>query len=119
MMVAYKCETPTDFVLTSLKKIKPSDLLGSLLSLPFNFVLQILPLMDSLLQQNKNIELVCKCVNFLLKIHHGEITSSPGHAAVVSRLKDHMAYNMAGLSFLRKSLEESKNIQLFADATAN
>merc|ERR1712244_171994 len=119
MMVAYKCETPTDFVLTSLKKIKPSDLLGSLLSLPFNFVLQILPLMDSLLQQNKNIELVCKCVNFLLKIHHGEITSSPGHAAVVSRLKEHtvsavqarkdqMAYNMAGLSFLRKSLEESK-----------
>ncbi|XP_005099510.1 WD repeat-containing protein 3 [Aplysia californica] len=129
MMVAYRCETPSDFVLETLRRVKPSDLIGSLLSLPFSFVTKLLPILDELLSGRRNTELVCKCLNFLLKIHHGEITSSRAHIAVVEKLKEHSvtavqwqrdvtAFNLAGLSFLKKQLEESKSVTLFADATS-
>ncbi|KAH9525375.1 Dip2/Utp12 protein [Bulinus truncatus] len=128
MMVAYQSETPEDFVLENIRRIRASELMGALLSLPFSNVSKLLPILDICLSRQRETELVCKCLNFLLKIHHGEITSNPSHCHVLERLKDHTveavqiqkdltAFNAAGLAFLKKCVEESKGITMFADAT--
>ncbi|CAG5136192.1 unnamed protein product [Candidula unifasciata] len=129
MMAAYKSATPTDFVLETLRKIRASELSGALLSLPFSYVTQLLPVLDACLSHRRETELVSKCLNFLLKIHHGEITSNHVHLPVIEKLKDHSttavehhrditAFNMAGLTFLRKLVEENNSVVMFADATS-
>ncbi|XP_059175700.1 WD repeat-containing protein 3-like [Physella acuta] len=130
MMAAYQCTSPADFVLETIRRIRASELLGALLSLPFSYVSKVLPVLDLCLTKQLETELVCKCLNFLLKIHHGEITSNPSHSPVIEKLKEHCvgavhhqrdltAFNAAGLSFLRKQVEESKSVLMFADATAS
>ncbi|CAL1531432.1 unnamed protein product [Lymnaea stagnalis] len=130
MMVAYRSESPVDFVLETIRRIRASELMGALLSLPFSYVSRLLPVLDICLSHRRETELVCKCLNFLLKIHHGEITSNPSHWSVLEKLKEHTvlavqlqrdltAFNAAGLAFLRKHIEESKSIRLFADATVS
>ncbi|KAI8772864.1 WD repeat-containing protein 3 [Biomphalaria glabrata] len=128
MMMAYQSETPVDFVLETIRRIRASELMGSLLALPFSDVSKLLPILDICLSQQRETELMSKCVNFLLKIHQGEITSNPSQAKILDKLKDHTvqavkkqrdltAFNAAGLAFMKKYVEENKGIKMFADAT--
>ncbi|GFR57849.1 WD repeat-containing protein 3 [Elysia marginata] len=128
MMTAYQTDGAEEFVVETIRRIRASELNGSLLSLPFSYVTKLLPILDFGLIHKRETELVCKCLNFLLRIHHGEITSNHGNMPIIERLKQHSvsavkhhrdltAFNAAGLSFLSKHLEESNGIMMFADAT--
>ncbi|GFN83028.1 WD repeat-containing protein 3-like [Plakobranchus ocellatus] len=63
------------------------------------------------------------------RIHHGEITSNHSNLPIIERLKQHSvsaikqhrdlaAFNVAGLAFLSKHIEETSGVMMFADATA-
>ncbi|KAK3801649.1 hypothetical protein RRG08_033836 [Elysia crispata] len=128
MMTAFQSDNPEEFVVETIRRIRASELHGSLLSLPFSYVTKLLPILDFGLTHKRETELVCKCLNFLMRIHHGEITSNHGNLPIVERLKQHSvaavkyhrdltAFNAAGLAFLSKHIEETNGIMMFADAT--
>ncbi|CAF2344535.1 unnamed protein product [Rotaria sp. Silwood2] len=103
--------TAERFVLESLRKISASDLEVTLLLLPFdyNYVLNVLYF-------------------FLIKIHHGVLTSSHQYLNIVEqlrtrcmdtveKLRNNVGFNLAGLKLIRRQIEEQNDVILFADAT--
>jgi len=129
LLKAYGNVTPCRYVLDILNKVKSSELEESLLVLPFSYVVDLLELINEWLQKSWSVERVTRCMTFLLKIHHNEITSSPVLLSTLESLqkythqsvqliKDQVGFNLAGLRFLRQQLE-LKNISFFDEAKDN
>lgn len=127
MMQAFNVTTPLAYVLMVLRKVKSSELEEALLVLPISYIWTLLPILEELLRMRQEVELVSRCLLFLLKIHQGHITSS--HTGlpllenlatttdqVISGVRDTVGYNLAGLRFLKQQLE-SKEEMFFLDAT--
>uniref|UniRef100_A0A3B3YF43 Small-subunit processome Utp12 domain-containing protein n=1 Tax=Poecilia mexicana TaxID=48701 RepID=A0A3B3YF43_9TELE len=105
-----------------------SELEISLLVLPFPYVPELLKLFSSYIQQGLEVELVCRCLFFLLKIHFGQITSNQMLVSVIDELKtntlskvcqirDVLGFNSAALQFLQREIESKEDVMFFADAT--
>ena len=45
-----------------------SELEESLLVLPLDYVLQLLPILETLIQESREVELACRCLFFLLRL---------------------------------------------------
>ncbi|XP_064627988.1 WD repeat-containing protein 3-like [Lineus longissimus] len=130
MLVAFRASTPKEYVMNVLKRVKSSELEESLLVLPFSYVIDLLALLDDFLASHWETELCCRCLFFLLRIHHGQITSNQTLMPVLERLqsqtsnrvheiRERIGFNMAGLHFLKKQVEAKEEVMLFADATGN
>lgn len=130
ILMAYRNLSPLKYVSEVLKKIKSSELEESLLVLPLDFVLELLPLLETLIQDSWEVELATRCLLFLLRIHHGQITSNQLLLPMLDRLKqttlekahhlrDTIGFNLAAMRFMKDKLEAQSEVQLFADATAN
>uniref|UniRef100_A0A3P8Q6V1 Small-subunit processome Utp12 domain-containing protein n=1 Tax=Astatotilapia calliptera TaxID=8154 RepID=A0A3P8Q6V1_ASTCA len=100
----------------------------SLLVLPFPYVPELLKLFNSYIQQGLEVELVCRCLFFLLKIHFGQISSNQMLLSVIDELRtntlskvreirDVMGFNSAALQFLQREIESKEDVMFFADAT--
>uniref|UniRef100_A0A8C9Y161 WD repeat domain 3 n=1 Tax=Sander lucioperca TaxID=283035 RepID=A0A8C9Y161_SANLU len=104
----YACQTagnePSRYVLDVVKKVRSSELEVSLLVLPFPYIPELLTLFNSYIKQGLEVELVCRCLFFLLKIHFGQISSNQ------------MLEN-AALQFLQREIESKEDVMFFADAT--
>uniref|UniRef100_A0A8C2ZR89 WD repeat-containing protein 3 n=1 Tax=Cyclopterus lumpus TaxID=8103 RepID=A0A8C2ZR89_CYCLU len=120
--------SPSRYVLDVIKKVRSSELEVSLLVLPFPYVPQLLTLFNSYIQQGLEVELVCRCLFFLLKIHFGPISSNQMLLSVVDDLRsntvskvqeirDVMGFNSAALQFLQREIESKEDVMFFADAT--
>ncbi|KAK3097407.1 hypothetical protein FSP39_009376 [Pinctada imbricata] len=129
MMLAYRVETPARYMLMVIKKIKSSELEESLLVLPFNYVIDLLKILEIFINSGWEVELSCRCLFFLLRVHQGQITSNQVLLPVidrlrkktvdkVSQLRDVIGFNMAGCQFLQKQIEQSQEVIFFSDATA-
>ncbi|KAH0628599.1 hypothetical protein JD844_009954 [Phrynosoma platyrhinos] len=79
--------SPSAYVLEVLKKVKSSELEESLLVLPFSYVPDLLVLFNQYLQLGSEIELLCRALLFLLRIHFGQITSNQLLVKVIENLK--------------------------------
>uniref|UniRef100_A0A452SDA4 WD repeat domain 3 n=1 Tax=Ursus americanus TaxID=9643 RepID=A0A452SDA4_URSAM len=101
----------------------------SLLVLPFSYVPDILKLFNEFIQLGSDIELLCRCLFFLLRIHFGQITSNQMLVPVIEKLKettiskvsqvrDVIGFNMAGLEYLKRECEAKSEVMFFADATS-
>uniref|UniRef100_A0A8C9Y263 WD repeat domain 3 n=1 Tax=Sander lucioperca TaxID=283035 RepID=A0A8C9Y263_SANLU len=77
----------------------------SLLVLPFPYIPELLTLFNSYIKQGLEVELVCRCLFFLLKIHFGQISSNQ------------MLLSLAALQFLQREIESKEDVMFFADAT--
>ncbi|XP_076444675.1 WD repeat-containing protein 3-like [Babylonia areolata] len=130
-MLAYRAESPADFVLKTLQKIRSSDLEQVLLVLPFQYVTRLLPVLEIFLTNGVgwDPELCCHCVTFLLRIHHGQITANQVLMPTIVRLrnqlqartqemKDTLGFNLFAMKMIQLKLEEQQEVKLFADATA-
>uniref|UniRef100_A0A8D0GMZ5 WD repeat-containing protein 3 n=1 Tax=Sphenodon punctatus TaxID=8508 RepID=A0A8D0GMZ5_SPHPU len=106
-----------------------SELEESLLVLPFSYVPDLLTLFNEYLQKGSEVELLCRALLFLLRIHFGRITSSGLLVTVIENLKkttiskvsevrDMLGFNMAGLQFLQREIEAKDKVSFFADATS-
>uniref|UniRef100_H2LWA8 Small-subunit processome Utp12 domain-containing protein n=1 Tax=Oryzias latipes TaxID=8090 RepID=H2LWA8_ORYLA len=128
----YACEgagkQPARYVLDVIKAVRSSELEVSLLVLPFPYVPELLQLFSSYIHQGLEVELVCRCLFFLLKIHFGQITSNQMllsviddlHSVTVSKvceIRDVMGFNSAALQFLQRQIESQENVTFFAEAT--
>ncbi|XP_069862551.1 WD repeat-containing protein 3 [Dipodomys merriami] len=126
---AYGNISPSAYVLEIFKGIKSSELEESLLVLPFSYVPDILKLLNEFIQLGSDIELLCRCLFFLLRIHFGQITSNQMLVPVIEKLKettiskvrqvqDVIGFNMAGLDYLRRECEAKSEVMFFAEATS-
>ncbi|XP_033112775.1 WD repeat-containing protein 3-like [Anneissia japonica] len=120
--------SPTRYVLDVIKKVRSSELEEALLVLPFHYVLDLLKLLDVFLSLEWESELSCRCLLFLLRIHHGQITSNQLLLPVIDRLRGHISstvgnmrdtigFNMAAMKFLQSEIEAKNDVTFFTDAT--
>ena len=65
--------TTYDYLYKKIKEIKSNDLEESLIILPYNAVVKLFHNFDMWIKQGKNIELISRCVFYLLKVHHNQI----------------------------------------------
>ncbi|XP_057576683.1 WD repeat-containing protein 3 isoform X1 [Hippopotamus amphibius kiboko] len=130
ILMAYGSISPSAYVLEVFKGIKSSELEESLLVLPFSYVPDILKLFNEFIQLGSDVELVCRCLFFLLRIHFGQITSNQMLVPVIEKLKettiskvsqvrDVIGFNMAGLDYLKRECEAKSEVMFFADATSH
>ncbi|PWA15612.1 hypothetical protein CCH79_00018458 [Gambusia affinis] len=128
ILVAFGNVTPSRYVLDVIRKVRSSELEISLLVLPFPYVPELLKLFNTYIQQGLEVELVCRCLFFLLKIHFGQITSNQMLVSVIDELKtstlskvcqirDVLGFNSAALQFLQREIESKEDVMFFADAT--
>lgn len=128
ILMAYGSISPSQYVLETFKKIKSSELEESLLVLPFSYVPDLLTLFNDYIQHGQSVELICRCLFFLLRIHFGQITSNQmlltvmdslrrNTIAKVSEIRDQLGFNLAGLQFLKREIEAKEDVTFFADAT--
>uniref|UniRef100_A0A673HQH1 WD repeat-containing protein 3 n=1 Tax=Sinocyclocheilus rhinocerous TaxID=307959 RepID=A0A673HQH1_9TELE len=119
---------PSRYVLEVIKKVRSSELEVSLLVLPFPYVSDLLKLFNGYVQQGLEVELVCRCLFFLLRVHFGQITSNQMLLSVIDELRtntiakvreirDVLGFNSAGLQFLQREIESKEDVMFFADAT--
>jgi U3 small nucleolar RNA-associated protein 12 len=65
---------------------------------------------------------------FLVRLHHGPLSNTPTLLPILNRLqgvarkrvdqvRDRIGFNLAGLQYLQRELEEREAVQLFADAS--
>uniref|UniRef100_A0A8C3KVH1 WD repeat domain 3 n=1 Tax=Chrysolophus pictus TaxID=9089 RepID=A0A8C3KVH1_CHRPC len=105
-----------------------SELEESLLVLPFSYVPDLLRLFNEHIHLGAEVELLCRALLFLLKIHFGQITSNQMLVTVIENLKkttisrvsearDVLGFNMAGLQYLKREIEAKDEVMFFADAT--
>uniref|UniRef100_A0A672U6I7 WD repeat domain 3 n=1 Tax=Strigops habroptila TaxID=2489341 RepID=A0A672U6I7_STRHB len=103
-----------------------SELEESLLVLPFSYVPDLLRLFNEYIHLGSEIELLCRALLFLLKIHFGQITGNHMLVTVIENLKkttisrvseDVLGFNMAGLQYLKREIEAKDEVTFFADAT--
>ncbi|XP_071989655.1 WD repeat-containing protein 3-like [Engystomops pustulosus] len=120
--------TSSDYVLDVIRKVRSSELEESLLVLPFSYVPDLLTLFRDYIQRSQDVELICRCLFFLLRIHFGEITSNHMLLGVMEDLKsctisrvmesrDVMGVNMAALQYLKREIEAKEEVLFFTDAT--
>merc|ERR1712013_100326 len=111
----------------TMETVKSSELDESLLVLPFAYVVDLLELINEWLLKGWCIERVTRCMTFLLKIHHNQITTSPVLLKTMESLREHtsrsvqlvrdqVGFNLAGLRFLQQQLE-LRNVSFFEEAT--
>ena len=76
------------FVLRTLQDIRPAELDQALLSLPFTDAVALINHLHHVLRRGVATELACKCVLFLLKIHHKQVGATSGVPLRVCRCID-------------------------------
>ncbi|KAL0963596.1 hypothetical protein UPYG_G00308390 [Umbra pygmaea] len=128
ILVAFGNVSPSRYVLDVIKKVRSSELEVSLLVLPFSYLPDLLALFNSYVKDGLEVELVCRCLFFLLRIHFGQISSNQMLLTVIDELRtntiskvkeirDVLGFNIAGLQFLQREVESKEDIMFFCDAS--
>ncbi|KAG5460038.1 MAG: hypothetical protein BJ554DRAFT_7961, partial [Olpidium bornovanus] len=83
--------TPEEDVLKTLAKIPSTNLEEALLVLPFTKVISLMRHMEMWAKKEWNLQLTCRILFFLLKVHHNQIVANrvmrPGLAAMQTHLR--------------------------------
>lgn len=128
ILVAFGNVSPSRYVLDVIRKVRSSELEVSMLVLPFPYVPELLSLFNLYLQQGLEVELVCRCLFFLLRVHFGQITGNQMMLSVIDQLRDTtiskvrdirdvLGFNSAALQFLQRELESKEDVMFFTDAS--
>ena len=128
LMLAYDTTDPDRYLLKVLRQVKSSELEEALLVLPFHYVASLLALLHDLLAKGWETELVMRILLFLVRLHHGPLSNAPSVLATLNRLqgvarkrvdqvRDRIGFNLAGLQYLQRELEERESVHIFADAS--
>ncbi|XP_024364353.1 uncharacterized protein [Physcomitrium patens] len=118
--------SPSDYVLRSISSVRPSDLEQALLSLPFNDALKLLSYTQGWIASGSQVELACRVVVMLVRIHHSQLTATSSARATltglhpvihggVQKLKDVLGYNSAGMALVQSMLA-MRSDAMFQDA---
>ncbi|EDW68134.1 WD repeat-containing protein 3 [Drosophila virilis] len=129
LMLALQVKNPIDFLVTTLIRIRTSDMEEALLLLPFSIVCELLERLPALITQRPDeVELLCRVTVFLFKVHMKPIAAAKSMKPLlikllgllkhdVQQLRDTMGYNLHALALLQTDVEQREGVQLFRDAT--
>ncbi|KAH8248152.1 hypothetical protein KR038_003378 [Drosophila bunnanda] len=131
LMQALQVKNPVDFLVSTLMRIRASDMEEALLLLPFSTVCEVLERLPTLLAQRPDqLELLCRVTIFLFKVHMKPISAAKPMKPLlvkllsmlkrdVGQLRDILGWNMHGLAVLQTEVEQHEGVQLFREATQN
>ncbi|GAV07909.1 hypothetical protein RvY_17689 [Ramazzottius varieornatus] len=128
VLVAMGNISPEANLLDTLRRIKPNEVQGALLSLSLTDVIDMVPVLKQLLLDSQQTELVMKCLTFLLKVNALQIESGGLLLSELDELRTRgvervndlrrlVNFNRAGLENLQARIEERDEVRLFSDAT--
>lgn len=129
LMVFHEAKNTADFLIAVVKKIRASDLEESLLLLPFTNVCEILEKLLQLIDdQSDEIELICKVVVFLFRIHHRPIINNQVLFTSLKKLaenlersiveaRDMIGMNIHAMGLLQRRIEDVDQVELFKDSS--
>lgn len=128
LMQALSCATTQDFLLETVKRVRASELEEALLLLPYSAACEILKILPKLLKGNYQAELVSRLTLSLVQAHHSPIVTSKELLTTletikkltlerIGALRDTVGYNLYGMAFTQRAIEEREGVQLFRDAT--
>jgi len=128
MFQAFGVDSPQKYVLEVVQKIRSSELEECLIVMPFSYIPELLHLLNAFISDGQQVELMCRCLFFLLRIHQGQVTSNQLLLPIIAKLqlstvkavtsiRDTVGFNMAGLKLLQRHIEDQEKVKFFADAT--
>ena len=96
--------------------------------LPYNHVEILLGQLLGLIKSGLEVELCCRCVLFLLKIHQKQIVANrsllgaldemwTGLRTEIKQQKDRMGYNLAAMRFLKRQIVDGATVFLGDEAS--
>lgn len=105
------------YLLSLLQKLPPQHLTDALLLLSFSQLPALLTFLTILAQEARNIPLICRVLNLMLKVHHRQIVSSrlmrgelEGLKVVLRKgmagVRREMGFNLAGVRVLGRRMGE-------------
>jgi hypothetical protein len=117
-------KTPSQYILTIITNIKPTQLHTILISLPFDYAVLLIKLLSVMLKQGTQIELCAKTILFVLKIHQSQLitTMNRTYIELMGICRDNMRLrldatrqmigtNIAGFQFLQRYLQDIESKQ--------
>ncbi|XP_076317472.1 WD repeat-containing protein 3 [Tachypleus tridentatus] len=128
LMTPYSTRCPRRYMLEVIRRTKSSELEEALLVLPFHYVSALVKILKIFLDLGWDVELSCRVLFFLLRIHCSQITANHSLLPVIDQLRrltlervtkerDIVGFNLAGLQFLQREFNSREEVALFADAT--
>ncbi|OTF81314.1 WD repeat-containing POC1 centriolar protein-like protein [Euroglyphus maynei] len=126
-LMIYRTECPYRFMLEILIRIPSHELEETLLQLPFYYIQKLLQILSELLERRWEIELVSRCVCYLIRVNFGQITScSSSMVTLIDRIRNQMqqaiesveelaGINHVGLKYFENIFESRQNVSLFAE----
>ncbi|XP_054714076.1 WD repeat-containing protein 3-like [Uloborus diversus] len=90
LLLAFSTKCPIKYMRKVVNKIKSSELEGTLLYLPFNYVLDFLRIICEFVERSWDTELCERCASFLVRIHFGQILSAQHFQPVIEKLKENL-----------------------------
>ncbi|XP_054164295.1 WD repeat-containing protein 3-like [Oppia nitens] len=126
-MMYYKTDCPYRYILEVLKRIKSNELEETLLTLPFNYIIELLQVLVQLCARKWEVELLGRCICFILRVNFGQIVSTPTLLPTLDQLRHHMkssvtdlkdivGVNTASLHYYHSILESNEEVSLFKEA---
>ncbi|GIY73279.1 WD repeat-containing protein 3, partial [Caerostris extrusa] len=94
LFIAYRVNTPIEYMKKIALKIKPSELEGVLLHLPFNYALEFLKVIAEFVDRGWETEFCEKCVTFLVRVHFDQISTTQSIRPVINKLKEKLFQQM-------------------------
>eukprot|EP00743_Colponemidia_sp_Colp-15_P004854 GILK01005231.1.p1 GENE.GILK01005231.1~~GILK01005231.1.p1 ORF type:complete len:974 (+),score=234.40 GILK01005231.1:60-2981(+) len=113
------------YLLRALKAIRSGELEEALLVLPFAYVQKLFRFLNDILIQNLDIEMVARCVFFLLGVHQNQIVATNSLVPLIDSFqrnlrpklqlyKDRVGFNMAAMRYVQREIEHS-SIKFFPE----
>jgi len=129
LVVSYAIDRLDLFILDVVHKVRSSHLEKSLLMVPLSYVSDILRSLCKCVQLHHKIELACRVILFLVRVHHNQIVNSPELLPIIDELRitlpkeavamlDQTGFNLAALKFLQMHIEERDALKLFRNVGA-
>ncbi|KAG4303529.1 hypothetical protein PCK1_000047 [Pneumocystis canis] len=105
-----------EYVMNVLERVHLSHLEDALLVLPFKNVIDMLIFIDFWAKKGWNIQLICRILFILLKVHHHQIVANKSMRSILDSIrsklreelqsqKDMIGYNLAALKYIRQNWE--------------
>lgn len=129
MMIYPDVTTSEEYMITSLTRIKSSELEETLLVLPFDIVLQLIEIIETCLKEScvRN-EVVMRTFFFLLEIHFGPLSASKTAKNLIENVKKlvqlrlgemkaTVGFNLAALRHMQNEQDEDEKVKALLEAT--
>lgn len=115
------------YLLKHLGSVRPSELEQALLLLPFDASRSLLARLQPLITTSPQIELIARCVVFLLKVQHKQVVANQSMLALLHQVDEALrtrllgeqsvlGYNLAAMRFAQQTIELESSAAFFEGA---